>query len=166
MLAVQLEGGDQVLELGPKQLGKYAHALGRAWREIGVGKGDRVMIYDYGASPATYLASKRFAPYLERGAAEITGSQVICIDGLTSNAERAAHVVRYFKPSFIFARLDVVPLLVSGPTALPGKGEGLTLIVIATERPAQVDINAWSGAWAGAIRLLLHNGGELGFEVV
>lgn len=155
-LAVQLERPGGILELGVGGLGHYAEALGRAWDAFGVSAGDRVAIYDYGPSPVAYLASRAFAPYLERGAAEITSSMVLCVDGLPDNAKRVTHVLRYFNPRFLFARADMVPLLVSGPTAVPEDDRGATLVVTADgELPAGVDRRAWEEAWPGGVGFLL-----------
>ncbi len=156
LLALQLESPGGLLELDGPELDRYAESLGWAWAELGIRAGDRVVVYDYGASPAACLASKAFTPYLQRGAAEITSSQVLCVDGLPDNAERVAHVLRYFKPDYLFARADAMPLLVAGPTAVPEADRGATLVVtVDGEYPAEIDRRIWERAWTGGVELLL-----------
>lgn len=154
-LTLQLERPGSFLELDGKQLRHYAESLASAWVALGVRPGDRVLVYDYGASPAALLASSAFVPYLERGAAEATSSQVICVDGLTGNASRVAHVLRYFKPHWLFARADTVPLLVSGPTVVPAEDRGARLVATCDgELPAQIDRRQWQNAWSGGVGYL------------
>ncbi len=156
VLALQLERPGGLLELDGPELDRYAESLGWAWAELGIRAGDRVVVYDYGASPAACLASKSFTPHLKLGAAEITASQVLCVDGLPDNAERVAHVLRYFKPDYLFARADAVPLIVSGPTAVPEADRGATLVVtVDGEYPAEIDRRMWERAWTGGVEILL-----------
>lgn len=161
-LAVQLERpGAGTLELSPEALDAYAERLGRAWGLLGVGEGDRVAIYDYGSSPIAYLASAAFAPYLERGAAERLGATALCVDGLPDNAKRFAHVLRHFQPRFAFVRADLVPLLVSGPTAVPAELRTARLVVSADEdAPTPGERAEWSRAWPGGVSVLARRDAE------
>ncbi len=155
-LAVQLERpGAGFVELSREELEGYAEALARAWAALGVGRGDRVAIYDYGSSPVAYLASAAFAPYLERGAAERLGATALCVDGLPDNAKRFAHVLRHFQPHFAFVRTDLVPLLVAGPTAIPAELRSARLVVSADEDvPTPRERAAWEREWGGGVSVL------------
>lgn len=154
-LAIQLERTNDALELDPEALVRYAQALAWTWQALGVTAGNRVVVYDYGSSPAAYLASKAFAPYLDRGAAEITGTLVLCVDGLPDNAQRVGHVLRHFKPHHLFVRAEAVPLLVSGPTAIAREGRVATLIVTSEgQPPAAVDRTAWKRGWGSQLRFV------------
>ncbi len=69
-LHLQLEGSEDVviyLPLGRAELRGWARALAYAWRLWGVGAGDVVALYDYGSSPAVFLASGLYVPGLGRG---------------------------------------------------------------------------------------------------
>lgn len=161
-LAVQLERpGAGTLELSREGLDGYAERLARAWAAVGIGAGDRVAIYDYGSSPIAYLASTAFVPYLERGAAERLGATALCVDGLPDNAKRFAHVLRHFQPGFAFVRADLVPLLVSGPTAIPAELRGARLVVSADEdAPTPRERAAWERAWGGGVSVLVRRDAE------
>ncbi len=156
VLAVQLERpGAGFLELSREALAGYAQALGHAWSVLGVGAGDRVVIYDYGSSPVAYLASRAFAPHLERGAAERTLATALCVDGLSDNVTRFAHVLRHFEPRFVFVRAELVPLLVAGPTAVPVAQRAARLVVSADgDAPAPGERACWERGWHGGLSLL------------
>jgi hypothetical protein len=113
------------------------------------------VIYDYGSSPAVYLASQAFAPYLDRGAAELTLSTALCVDGLPDNAGRLAHVLRHFEPRLVFVRAELVPLLVGGPTAIRAEWRSARLVVTADgDAPAPGERAGWERAWPGGVGLL------------
>lgn len=154
-LVIQLERTDDALELDPETLARYAQALAWTWRALGITAGNRVAVYDYGSSPAAYLASRAFAPYLDRGAAEITETMVLCVDGLPDNARRVGHVLRHFKPHYLFVRAEAVPLLVDGPTAI-AREERVAVLVVASEEqpPATVDRAAWKRGWGREVRFM------------
>ncbi len=156
VLTVQLERREMgFVELSREALAGYAEALGLAWGALGVGPGDRVVIYDHGSSPVAYLASQAFAPYLERGAAEHTGATAVCVDGLADNVGRLVHVLRHFKPHFLFARAELIPLLLSGPTAVPVGQRAARLVVSADgDTPARGERALWEGRWRGGLSLL------------
>jgi hypothetical protein len=162
-LTVQLEGpGAGFVELSRAALSEYAEALGNAWSAVGVGEGDRVVIYDYGSSPLVYLASRTFTSYLERGAAELTGATAVCVDGLTDNVGRLAHVVRHFEPHFLFVRAELVPLLVSGPTALPVEQRTAKLVVSADDDlPGHGERALWEERWSGGVGMIARRDSEL-----
>lgn len=155
-LTVQLERPEAgFLDLDGEALGHYAEALARSWQVLGVGPGDRVVVYDYGSCPTAYLASRVFTPYLEAGAAELVGCQVICVDGLVDNATRLGQVLAHFKPQMLLARAEAVPLLVSGPTAVDERGRQTTLVVTADgELPAANERYAWEERWPGNLSCL------------
>jgi len=156
VLEVQPERpGAGFLELSREALAGYAEALGHAWSVLGVGAGDRVVIYDYGSSPVAYLASRAFAPYLERGASELTGATVLCVDGLADNVGRLTHVLRHFKPRFLFARAELAPLLLAGPTAMPVEQRAARLVLSADgDTPARSERALWERRWPGGLSLL------------
>ncbi len=162
-LTVQLEAPRAgFVELSRAALAEYAEALGDAWRVLGVGEGDRVVIYDYGSSPLVYLASRAFTPYLESGAAERTGAMAVCVDGLTDNVGRLAHVVRHFEPHFLFARAELVPLLLTGPTALPVEQRTAKLVVSADgDTPTPRERALWESRWPGGVGLIARRDAEL-----
>jgi hypothetical protein len=155
-LTVQLEReGAGFIELSREALAGYAQALAQAWSALGVGVGDRVAIYDYGSSPVAYLASQTFSPYLERGAAEHAMAMALCVDGLPDNIARFAHVLRHFQPHFAFVRADLLPLLISGPTALPTELRAARLVISADgDIPAPGERAFWQRAWHGGVSLL------------
>lgn len=156
VLEVQHERpGAGFMELSRDALAGYAEALGRAWGVLGVGAGARVVIYDYGSSPLAYLSSRWFAPYLERGAAELTGASALCVDGLADNVGRLAHVLRHFKPHFLFARAQLAPLLLAGPTAMPSEQRTARLVLSADgDTPAPSERARWERRWPGGLSLL------------
>ncbi|HXG52730.1 MAG TPA: hypothetical protein VNN77_15140 [candidate division Zixibacteria bacterium] len=88
----------------PSVLRTYAGALARCWSLLGVTKGDRIAVFDYGTSPLSYLASSLFTPYLGRGAAEILGCLPICNDGTANMAPRAVEILRFVRPRVMFVR--------------------------------------------------------------
>jgi len=90
----------------------YAEALSRCWSLLGLSKGDRVAIFDYGTSPVSYLASSIFTPYLRRGAADALGCLPICNDGAANMTQRAVEILRFVHPRVLFVRNDCLPPLV------------------------------------------------------
>ncbi len=111
-LIVQLErplpDGSRYLALSPPELEAYALALARCWRLAGLGRGDRVIIFDFGASPLSYLASCLYSPFLRRGAAERVGCLPVCNDGVASVVPRGVHMVRVLQPKVAYVRLDLL----------------------------------------------------------
>jgi len=156
VLTVQLERpGAGFVEFSSAALEGYAEALGHAWSVLGVGAGDRVVIYDYGSSPAAYLASHAFAPHLRRGAAEHARASVLCVDGLPDNVTRFAHVLRHFRPRFVFVRAELVGLLIAGPIAVPVEQREARLVVTADgDTPARGERVLWEREWHGGVSLL------------
>ena len=162
-LAVELEqplasAGASALcvEHGAQQLARGAQQLAALWRALGVSAGDRVVVYDYGASPLAYLAAGAFAPHLQAGAAELTGASVICVDGLPDNLMRLAQVLERFTPALLFARLDRVDLLICGPTALEQRLRRARLVVSADEEePGERQLRSWRRAWPGGVEVLV-----------
>lgn len=92
--------------LDSNELSRYAEALRRCWSLLGIAKGDRVGIFDYGTSPVSYLASSTFTPYLQRGAADILGCLPICNDGAANLSQRAVEIVKFVRPRVMFLRTD------------------------------------------------------------
>ncbi len=109
-VTVQLENEPAIwMKLDGRALGQYAKALARGWSLLGLSKGDKVAIFDYGSSPATYLASSAFFPHLQHGAADILGCLAICCDGVPQMLPRLTSVLRYVKPRAVFLRADALP---------------------------------------------------------
>ncbi|MDO8635428.1 MAG: hypothetical protein Q7R34_04170, partial [Dehalococcoidia bacterium] len=109
LLAFQLETGEEAplyIALNQSDLRLYAQALGHCWRLLGLTKGDRVAIFDYGSSPISYLASSAFMPYLYKGAAEELGCIPLCNDGVSQMSQRAIEIVRFIRPRVLFIRSD------------------------------------------------------------
>lgn len=145
----------RILRLPEPALGAYAQALGHAWRTLGIGAGDRVVIYDHGSSPIAYLASAAFAPYLAAGAAELTGALALCVDGLPDNVSRLGHVMAHFEPTVLFVRADVASLLVAGPTALPAaKRHGRMVVSCDGALPSARERASWEERWPGGAAVI------------
>jgi phenylacetate-coenzyme A ligase PaaK-like adenylate-forming protein len=108
-VAVQLEYDTEVplyTALDANELSIYADALRRCWSLLGIAKGDRVAIFDYGTSPLSYLAASAFTPYLTRGASDLLGCVPICNDGVASMCPRAVEILRRARPRIFFIRND------------------------------------------------------------
>ena len=108
-LTFQLETGEEVplyIALSRSDLRLYAQSLSYCWRLLGLTKGDRVAIFDYGSSPISYLASSAFMPYLYRGAAEELGCIPLCNDGVSQMSQRAIEIIRFIRPRVFFIRSD------------------------------------------------------------
>lgn len=111
----------------------YAEALRRCWSLLGLKRGDRVAIFDYGTSPVSYLASSLFTPYLKQGAADLLGCLPICNDGVSHMARRAVDILRLVRPRVFFLRNDCLQ-----PFTAEVEREGLrlsdyTLFLVAVE---------------------------------
>ena len=117
--------------LDSSDLQRYAHALSRCWRVLGLRRGDTVAIFDYGSSPLSYLASSLFTPYLRRGAADLLGCVPICNDGVPTMSSRAIQILKFVRPRLMFARADVLPPFVTEAQKrgfrLPGHVEALVV---------------------------------------
>ncbi|GBD13418.1 hypothetical protein HRbin24_01446 [bacterium HR24] len=140
-LYVQLEGSEDVpvyLPLGPMELRGWARALAYAWRLWGVGAGDVVALYDYGSSPAVFLASGLYVPGLGRGAADLLRVTVVCNDGPASMAARMAEAVRCCRPRGIVLRADVARPLVSAlaQAGVPAAEAGVAWAAVTTAEEA------------------------------
>ena len=68
-------------------------------RTLGLRKGDRVAIFDYGTSPLSYLAASSFTPYLDRGAADLLGCLPVCNDGVANMSPRAVEITVLREPA-------------------------------------------------------------------
>lgn len=98
--------------LSRSDLDGYARALYRALALVGVEVGQTIVIYDYGSSPVTYLASRFYTAYLRQGAADALGCDVVCNDGGANMAARAAELLSHMKSGILLVRSDCVdPLL-------------------------------------------------------
>jgi len=109
LLAFQLEYDTEprlYLPLDRLALKGYAEALTRCWSLLGLARGDRVAIFDYGTSPVTYLASGSYTPYLGRGAAEALACTPICNDGVSNMSQRAVEILKTIRPRIFFLRSD------------------------------------------------------------
>ena len=99
------------LALDRADLRGYAQVLAHCWSLVGLRKGDRVAIFDYGTSPLSYLAASSFTPYLERGAADLLGCRPVCNDGVANMSPRAVEILRYVRPRVFFIRHDCLHAL-------------------------------------------------------
>lgn len=109
VLSFQLESGEETplyIALNKSDLRHYAKSLTHCWRLLGLTRGDKVAIFDYGSSPLSYLASSAFTPYLSRGAAEELGCIPLCNDGVSQMSQRAIEIVRFVRPRILFIRSD------------------------------------------------------------
>ncbi len=119
-----------------REISIYAAELAKYWAAIGIKRGDRILLYDYGTSPLVYLASFAFTPHLNRGAAERLGAVAICNDGLPELVDRAIHVVRFVKPRFAFVREEVEnPFLgrLASEGVLPDLEESFECVVVSAD---------------------------------
>jgi phenylacetate-coenzyme A ligase PaaK-like adenylate-forming protein len=94
------------LPLDRSALKGYAEALIRCWSLLGLEKGDKVAIFDYGTSPLSFLASASYTPYLTRGAAEALGCLPVCNDGVANMSQRAVEILKFIRPRIFFLRSD------------------------------------------------------------
>ena len=115
LLTFQLEYDTEAplyLPLDRSALKGYAKALTRCWSLLGLKRGDRVAIFDFGTSPASYLASGSYTPYLGRGAAEALQCSPICNDGVSNMSQRAVEILKFIRPRIFFLRSDCLqPLM-------------------------------------------------------
>jgi phenylacetate-coenzyme A ligase PaaK-like adenylate-forming protein len=101
------------LPLDRAALSGYAEALTRCWSLLGLAKGDKVAIFDYGTSPLSYLASASYTPYLNRGAAEALGCLPVCNDGVPNMSRRAVEILKFIRPQIFFLRSDCLQPFIS-----------------------------------------------------
>ncbi|GEM_PF-466967 len=110
-VSFQVEGdvaSSLYLALDARDLQAYANVLRGCWSLLGLGQGDHVAIFDYGGSPAEYLASSLYIPYLKVGAGDSLGCITIGNDGLPEMAGRAMDILRFVHPKAMFIRSDCV----------------------------------------------------------
>jgi phenylacetate-coenzyme A ligase PaaK-like adenylate-forming protein len=115
LLTFQLEYDTEprlYLPLDRSALKGYAEALTRCWSLLGLERGDRVAIFDYGTSPVSYLASASYTPYLGRGAAETLKCSPICNDGVANMSQRAVEILKFIRPRIFFLRSDCLQPLI------------------------------------------------------
>lgn len=108
-LTFQLENDAEFplyVSMDRKELQCYADALTLCWQLLGLSKGDRVAVFDYGSSPLSYLASSSYMPYLSKGAAENLGCVPVCNDGVSQMSQRAIEIARFVRPKVFFLRSD------------------------------------------------------------
>lgn len=154
------------LALTQSDVAAAARALASSWRTLGVRKGDRVLIYDYGTSPLTLFASWCYVPWLRRGAADSLGAVPICNDGLPEFAGRALHVLRYLRPRVtIVDHSHMSPFLRQVAEARANPGEWTELLVVSPdeETVAPGEVAGWSRELGLPVRLLLRSGPALFF---
>lgn len=164
-----LPAGDRLplyLALAPGDVAAAARALASAWRFYGIGRGDHVLIYDYGTSPATLFASWSYVPGLRAGAADLVGAIPICNDGLAEFAPRALHVLRYLRPGAVFIDAEVMPVFVrrAAEEQFDVGAHTRMIIVSADEESARPeDLAGWSTALGVPVRSMLRSGPALFF---
>lgn len=125
------------LPLARSTLKGYAKALTRCWSLLGLERGDRVAIFDYGTSPMTYLASASYTPYLSRGAAEVLGCLPICNDGVANMSQRAVEILKVIRPRILFLRSDcLMPLINDAEAAALHLPDYVRALVIAENEGA------------------------------
>ncbi|MBI4289061.1 MAG: hypothetical protein HY671_11625 [Chloroflexi bacterium] len=151
-LVFQLESDGEVplyVALGRSEAQSYARALGRCWRLLGLDKGDRVAIFDFGSSPLSYLASGAFLPYVSRGAADGLACIPVCNDGVSQMGQRAVEIARFVRPRAFFVRSDCM-----FPFIQEAERQGISLrdyigaIVVAENEglPSARSCRAWADA--------------------
>lgn len=109
LLTFQLESGEETplyVALNKSDLQLYVRSLSHCWQLLGLTRGDKVAIFDYGSSPLSYLASSAFMPYLSRGAAEELGCVPLCNDGVSQMSQRMTEIIRFVRPRVLFIRSD------------------------------------------------------------
>lgn len=164
-----LQAGDRLplyLALARGDVAAAARALASAWRLYGIGRGDHVLIYDYGTSPATLFASWSYVPGLRAGAADLLGAIPICNDGLAEFAPRALHVLRYLRPQAVFVGAEVMPVFVrrAAEEQFDVGAHTRLIIVSADEESARPeDLAGWSTALGVPVRSMLRSGPALFF---
>ena len=110
-LSLQLEASEDepvFLGLAARELQAWSRALEAAWRRFGVERGDAVALFDYGSSPAVFLAAGSYVAYLRRGVADRLGLTTICNDGVASMAGRMLEILQWVRPAALVLRRDVL----------------------------------------------------------
>ncbi len=128
------EGGRRYLELGPDELRGIAAVLERLLRASGVGRGHRLLAYDFSTSLNVLALTRAYAPGLEVGACDSIGCSVISLDGLPSLASRTAYFYKLLRPDFLMVRRELLAPLRS---KMEGSGLGPTIIVSSQPEPAE-----------------------------
>ncbi len=135
-----------------------AAVLAFCWRWLGIGRGDKVAIYDYGTSALVMFASCAYTPYLRAGAAERLGCTPVCNDGLPEMAPRAVHLLTYVRPRCLFLGEEGAEALLYH---LRNRGEGLRglvdkVVLALDERPlAQQEVAQWEAEMGVSVAQLL-----------
>lgn len=152
-LSLQLESCDDPplwLGLSARELGAWSRALEAIWARYGIGRRERIAIFDYGSSPLVLLASASFTPHLRRGAAERLGVGVICNDGVAALAERMLEIVEQLRPAALVLRRDVLAplgaLLDSSGVSLAGSCRWLA-VTEPDGAPDADEVARWSESW-------------------
>jgi len=110
-VVLQLEpiGGERLyLELGPRELEGLAASLAHVLRAAGVGRGHRLLVYDFSTSLSTLALTRAYAPGLPAGACEELGCSVLSLDGLPALAPRTAFFYRMMEPEALMVRQDLL----------------------------------------------------------
>lgn len=144
--------------LGRQDMAGAAAALAHCWRQLGIGAGDRLAVYDYGTSPLALFASASYLPYLRAGAAEIIGCTPICNDGLPELASRALHLLKYVRPKAMFVNAEAMEALLAQAVRSSSHLDDLTctIIVSADEQPVpRRQLARWTRRLGLPVRQLL-----------
>ncbi len=110
-VSLQLEASEDepvFLGLGSRELRAWSGALEGAWRRFGVERNDTVALFDYGSSPAVFLAAGTYVAYLGSGVADRLGLATVCNDGVASMAGRMLEILRWVRPAALVLRRDVL----------------------------------------------------------
>jgi len=135
-----------------------ADVLAFCWRRLGLRRGDRVAIYDYGTSALVMFASRAYTPHLRSGAAERLGCTPICNDGLPEMAPRALHLLTYVRPRLLFLGEEGAEALLHHLQARGATLAGLVerVVLAPDERPlSPQEVGRWQEALGVPVAQLL-----------
>jgi hypothetical protein len=153
-VAVQVEAAEDRpvwVALDPAELDCWARAMEAMLARWGLAAGETLACFEYGSSPAVFLASASFAPYLTRGAVDGLRATVVCNDGVASMAGRMVEILRLARPAACLLRADVL-----APLAQAVSDAGVVVadvcrwmaVVAVDDAPRAADLRRYQQAWA------------------
>jgi len=101
------DGESPYLSLTKDDLASIASVMADLLTHLGVGAGDRVLIYDFNTSLSTLAMSRVFTPGLREGVCEKLRCVAICTDGLSELAARSAFTFRLWQPEVLMVRSEL-----------------------------------------------------------
>jgi hypothetical protein len=113
------EGEPAYLRLTSGDLSGLAGVVADLLGHAGVGRGSRVLVYDFNTSLSTLALSRVFTPGLNEGVCERVGCVAICTDGLSELAARSAFAYTLWQPDTLLIRSELVSPFIA---KLRGKG--------------------------------------------